>query len=85
MTTQTTETATIYRVTLRGLEQIKAWLLHEWCCEADEVAELDEAVHAYARIAEDAEDGEIELRAWQTASGRIAYLRPERQAIEVAC
>lgn len=76
-----TNFATMYHVTERGLEQIKQWLLHEWCCEADEVGDLDEAVHAYARMAEDAEDGEIELRAWQTASGRIAYLRPERVAV----
>jgi DNA-binding PadR family transcriptional regulator len=73
----------MYHVTERGLEQIKQWLLHEWCCEADEVGDLAEAVHAYARIAEDAEDGEIELRARQTASGRIAYLRPERVAVQV--
>ena len=79
----TTNLTTMYQVTERGLEQIKQWLLHEWYCEADEVAELDEAVHAYARIAEDAEDGEIELRAWQTASGRMAYLRPERVAVQV--
>ena len=73
----------IYQVTERGLDQIKQWLLYEWCCEAEDVGDLDSAVHAYANKAEDAEDGEIELRAWETASGRIAYLRPERVAIQV--
>ena len=83
MTTKTKHITSkaMYRVTERGLEQIKQWLLHEWYCEADEVAALDEAVHAYADKAEDAEDGEIELRAWETASGRIAYLRPERVVV----
>ena len=67
-----------YRVTATGLDQIRQWLLHEWCCEAEDVGDLAGAVAAYADKAEDAEDGEIELRAWETASGRIAYLRPER-------
>ena len=70
-----------YEITERGLEQIKQWLLHEWCCEAEDVGDLAGAVDAYADKAEDAEDGEIELRAWETASGRIAYLRPERVVV----
>jgi|APGre2960657404_1045060.scaffolds.fasta_scaffold10890_7 hypothetical protein len=73
---------TTYQMTERGMEQIRQWLLQEWNCEAGDVGDLNDAVHAYARMAEDAEDGEIELRAWQTASGRIAYLRPERQAVK---
>jgi len=76
---------TTYQVTERGLDQIKQWLLHEWCCEAKDVGDLAGAVAAYADKAEDAEDGEIELRAWETASGRKAYLRPERVAVEVSC
>ncbi len=70
-----------YRVTTHGLDQIKQWLLHEWCCEAEDVGDLAGAVAAYADKAEDAEDGEIELREWETASGRPAYLRPEREAM----
>ena len=70
-----------YQVTERGLEQIKQWLLHEWCCEAEDVADLDRCVHEYAAKAEDAEDGEIEMRARDTASGEIAYLRPEREVV----
>ncbi len=70
-----------YQVTERGRDQIKQWLLHEWCCEAEDVGDLAGAVSAYADKAEDAEDGEIELRAWETASGRIAYLRPERVVV----
>ena len=77
----TTNSTRMYHVTERGLEQIKQWLLHEWCCEAENVGDLAEAVHAYAQIAEDAGDGEVELRRWETASGRMAYLRPERQAV----
>jgi hypothetical protein len=46
------------------------------------VGDLAGAVAAYADKAADAEDGEIELRAWQTASGRTAYLRPERVAVK---
>jgi hypothetical protein len=71
----------MYHVTERGLEQIRQWLLDEWCFEAEDAGDLDDAVYAYARLAEDAQDGEIELRAWQTASGRMAYLTPERQAV----
>ena len=70
-----------YRITQRGLEQIKQWLLQEWCCEAEDVGDLAGAVAVYADKAEDAEDGEIEMRAWATASGRIAYLRPERVVV----
>ena len=70
-----------YEVTQRGRDQIKQWLLHEWCCEAEDVGDLEGYVDAYADRAEDAEDGEIELRAWETASGRIAYLRPERVVV----
>ena len=70
-----------YKVTAKGLDQIKQWLLHEWCCEAEDVGDLAYAVAAYADKAEDAEDGEIELRAWETASGRMAYLRPEREVM----
>lgn len=70
-----------YKVTAKGLDQIKQWLLYEWCCEAEDVGDLAGAVAAYADKAEDSEDGEIELRAWETASGRIAYLRPEREVV----
>ncbi len=70
-----------YRVTAQGLDQIRQWLLYEWCIRAEDVGDLAGAVHAYADKAEDAEDGEIELRAWETASGRIAYLRPEREVV----
>ena len=77
------DTTTTYRVTNRGLEQIREWLLYEWCCDAEDVGDLDAAVCEYAWRAEDAEDGEIELRARETASGRVAYLKPERIQIEV--
>ena len=79
----TTNCTTMYQVTERGREQIKQWLLDEWCCEAEDVGDLAGAVAAYADTAEDSDDGEIELRAWQTASGRMAYLRPERVAVQV--
>lgn len=68
-----------YRVTTQGLDQIRQWLLYEWCLRAEDVGDLAGAVAAYADKAEDSEDGEIELRAWETASGRPAYLRPERE------
>ena len=77
------ETTTIYRVTYRGLEQIREWLLYEWCCDAEDVGDLDAAVCHYASRAEQSQDGEIELRARETASGRPAYLKPEREQIEV--
>jgi hypothetical protein len=70
-----------YKVTAKGRDQIRQWLLYEWCCEAEDVGDLAGAVAAYADKAEDSEDGEIELRAWETASGRIAYLRPEREVV----
>ena len=70
-----------YRVTEKGLDQIRQWLLYEWCLRAEDVGDLDAAVHAYAAKAEDAEDGEIELSAHDTASGRLAYLRPEREVV----
>lgn len=70
-----------YKVTAKGLDQIRQWLLYEWRCEAEDVGDLDAAVHAYAATAEDSEDGEIEMCAWDTASGRLAYLRPEREVV----
>jgi len=79
------ETTTMYRVTDRGLEQIREWLLYEWCMDSEEVGDLDAAVCHYASRAEQSQDGEIELRARDTASGRPAYLKPERELVTVKC
>lgn len=70
-----------YRVTEKGRDQIRQWLLYEWCLRAEEAGDLDAAVNAYTDKAEDSEDGEIEMREWDTASGRLAHLRPEREVV----
>lgn len=79
------KTVTSYRVTPRGYRQIAAWMLQHYKPEAwDRLVTPDDvtrAVYAWAAEAEDSQDGEIEMRAHWTQSGRIEYLRPEREAI----
>ena len=74
-------TTPTYTVTAQGLDQIRHWLLHEWDLPAEAADTLDAAVRAYAVAAEASADGELKMQAWETASGRPAYLRPERKAV----
>ncbi len=79
------QTVTSYRVTPRGYRQIAAWMLQHYKTEAwDRLVTPDDvtrAVYAWAAEAEESQNGELEMSAHWTQSGRIEYLMPEREAI----
>lgn len=80
-----TQTGHSYRVTPAGYRQIAEWMQKHYKPEAwDRLVTPDDvtrAVYAWAHEAENAQNGEIEMRAHWTQSGRIEYLTPEREAI----
>ena len=88
MTTQTQiETITVREVSPLGLRQIAAWMNEHYSERSWRNLitpdDITLAVHAWATDAENSQDGEIEMPARMTNSGRIAYLRPDMVTKEI--
>jgi hypothetical protein len=81
--TETQDDYTSYRVTTAGYRQIEAWMREHYKPSIwDRLvtpADVMGAVYAWADEAENSQNGEIEMLAHWTQSGRIEYLRPERE------
>lgn len=88
MTTQTQiETITVREVSPLGLRQIAEWMDKHYSERSWETLitpdDIRDAVHAWATDAENSQDGEIEMPARMTNSGRIVYLRPDMVTKEI--